>query len=152
MRTNVAQRCLDYYSSKDFESNYAQVLFEDFSTNENEIIERIVKICLDNDHYCNRQKAKQIYDHISDNFESFVGDMCNYWVGYNCLESVSFGEQEEQLSGYDMNMSYLKRVFNREGFIVKGEYAYHDMVGEGLKIDLKFTDEILAILNESDTI
>lgn len=139
---------MDYYSSEDFKNEYKFVMMEQYMDSPSEIVEKIVRVMKDEfDTDCDNKKATLIYDVILNNPDPYVGDMRNYWVGRRCLESVSFGEQEEQLDGFGMNLQYVKRIFKKEGFYVnKNGYAYYDMSGEGLKIDLKMSDEIKLIL------
>ena len=106
---NIAKRILSRYESEDFKNNYLEVLSETYHDNEHEIIKRIENLFnisnyeteryLSNHRFITRQEAKKIYDTIKDNFEEFVSDFSGYYVGYTSLDSVSFGEQEEQLEG-----------------------------------------------------
>lgn len=155
MKKNIAQRTLAYYESEDFKNNYSACMYEQYLDNENEVKDRIKKVLDYNDVEFKPEMVQKIYDHISENFEAFQGTMWNYWVGHDCIESIAFGEQEEQLTGLynnatgkDYNFQYMKRVFKKEGFVIVRGYAYRDLSDDGLKIDLIMTDEIKAILAE----
>lgn len=112
MRQNIAARCKAYYESKDFKDNYLQVLFENFGNEEHEIINRILdkfnvsnyetEKHLSNWRVITRDEGKKIYDFIVENFESFVTDFNGYYVGYTSLDSIEFGEQEEQLESFNL--------------------------------------------------
>ena len=138
---NIAKRCLSHYESEDFKNNYLEVLSETFYDNEHEIIKRIENLFnisnyetekyLSNHKFITKQEAKKIYDTIKDNFEEFVSDFSGYYVGYTSLDSVSFGEQEEQLeelynhkTGKNYSIKYLKKVFDKEGFVINRNSAF----------------------------
>lgn len=149
---NVAQAQIEYFNHVDFKSDYEQCLFESFGSNEADIINNIIRLFnvsnyeteqLSNHKIIDREQAKKIYDFIVDNFEQFTNDFSSYRVGYTCLESISFGEQEIELSGWynhktgkDYTINYLKKVFDKECFYVSGNYAYYDLSDTGLYIDL----------------
>lgn len=150
---NIAQSIISYYDSKDFKNSYSSVLFEQFNDSEQDIINRIIDLFnvsnyetekyLSNHKIINRDQSKLIYDFISENIELFIKSFNNYYVGYTSLDSISFGEQEEQLTGLynhktgkDYNINYLKKLFEKEGFYVSREYAYYDLSSSGLRIEL----------------
>jgi hypothetical protein len=151
--SNIAQGIKAYYDHKDFKDNYAYCLAESFSNNKGDILNRILDLFnvsnyetekyLSNWQVINRDQAKKIFDFIDENFELFTKDFSSYWVGSTSLESVSFGEQEEQLTGLhnhktgkDYSLPYLRKVFDKEGYYVKDNYAYYDLSSHGLHIDL----------------
>lgn len=152
MRTNIAKRIIDYYGSEDFQEEYKQLLFEEFCQNKDEIIDKIIHIVLNEQNIkCSKLLASSIYDEILQDFDTYIDTFQNYYVGYCCLGAVSFGEQEEQLSGIGMNLKYLRHIFNKEGFYVsKDNYAYYDMSGSGLMVELKFTPFIMHLLGIAD--
>lgn len=150
---NIADRIKAYYETDDFKGNYMEVLYETFANDENDIIERISTLFnvsnyetekyLSNHKTIDRKQAKLIYDFIYDDLESFVSDYNNYYVGYTSLESVSFGEQEEQLEGLynnktgkEYNISYLKKVFANDFYVSDNGYAYYNLSGSGLHVEL----------------
>ena len=156
MRTmNIAARYKYHYESDDFKESYQSCLLELYANNEGDIINRIQNI-IDHEYYfekkygfnkyLSKEIIKIIYDYIIDNFDDFVTGFNGYYVGDTSLESVSFGEQEEQLTGIhnhktgkDYNIHYLKRVFDKEGYYVKNNYAYYDL-NSGLHVDLLHAD------------
>jgi len=151
---NIAQRIKEHYNSDDFKNMYSEVLFESFNYNENDIVERIESLFntsnyetqkyLKNHKTLTKKQSKLVYDFIVENFEEFTSDFKNYYVGYTSLDSVNFGEQEEQLDGIfnyktgkNYSINYLKKVFESECFYVnESDYAYYDLSDEGLHIDL----------------
>jgi hypothetical protein len=156
---NIAKRCLSHYESKDFKNNYLEVLSETYHDNENEIIKRIENLFnisnyetekyLSNHRFISKQDAKKIYDVINDNFEDFVSKFSGYYVGYTSLESVFFGEQEEQLEGIynhktgsEYSLPYLKKIFDKEGFVINRNSAYY-VVSGGLHVDLLGNVELI---------
>ncbi len=150
---NIAQRLIERYDSKDFKKNYSQLLYESFANNEGDKINRIIDLfnvsnyetqkSLDNWFNIDREQAKKIFDFITENFEDFTTNFNGYYVGYTSLESISFGEQEEQIEGLynhktkkPYNLSYLKKIFDKEGYYVNNQnYAYYNL-DKGLHIDL----------------
>lgn len=163
MKTNIAERFKPRYESEDFKGDYSFCLLESFTSNENDVINRIQSGFEDYyfekkygfSTYITRDEAKEIFDFILGNFDSFVDTFINYYVGSCSLESISFGEQEEQLTGIynhntgkDYSLPYLKKVFNRAGYHVnKQNYAYYDLSNKGLQVNL-LTGELPAELIE----
>lgn len=165
MKTNLAQRFLDRYESEDFKNDYAQILFEEFLNNEHEIINRISDLfnisnyeCqkfFDYSGYVTKETCKKVYDFISENFERFTENFSGYYVGYTSLESIEFGEQEEQISevynhqtGKSYGLKYLQKLFSNNGYYVKNDLCYY-VVSGGLHVDLcNCAEEINEILNQ----
>lgn len=150
---NIASRIKEYYKSEDFKSNYLDCLSKLFNDSESDIINSIIKLfnvsnyetenCLKNHRIIEREQAKKIYDFITENLEDFTADFNGYYVGYTSLQTISFGEQEEQLEGLynrrtgkDYSLKYLKQVFSQEDFFINGAFAYYDISDSGLHIDL----------------
>jgi hypothetical protein len=167
---NIAQRTLEYYDSRDFKNNYREQLDENFHNDKDVIIDRIQELFnvryyevekqLSNRFYIDRANAKKIYDFIYDNIDSYVRRFNSHYVGYTSLCSVSFGEQEEQLSslrnhktGKDYTKQYLRKVFDEAGFYVSGDHAYHDLTSHGMHIDLlkqpNLLNEFLLTINDN---
>lgn len=145
---NIAERTISYYESDDFKSEYAMYLFED-----REYCLDQLQIAVRNEIWMNHDGTvkekwedsdlERILNYIIENAEDFLDDFCNYYVGDMCISSISFGEQEESLrginnsdTGKDYTLPYLKRVFDKEGFYIDRNYAYYDMGGDGIKVDL----------------
>ncbi len=78
-------------------------------------------------------------------------------MGHYCIDSVEFGEQEEQLefennkTGKPYTKAYLRKIFDGAGFYVSkcGQYAYYAVSG-GVMLDMsKFDSEtLLGMINE----
>jgi hypothetical protein len=157
---NIATKILEYYTTDDFKNNYLDVLYESFSNDENDIVNRVLSLFntsnyetekyLTNHKIINMDQAKKIYNFISENLESFITDFNGCYVGATSLYSVSFGEQEEQLADIynhktkkSYNVNYLKKIFENEGFYIsESNYAYYNL-DAGLHIDLLNNIEML---------
>ena len=94
--------------------------------------------------------CKKIYDFIYENFEEFTTDFNGCYVGATSLDSISFGEQENQLEGIynhktgkDYTIPYLKKIYDESGFYISdSNYAYYN-TDAGLHIDLLNNVELL---------
>jgi len=154
---NISERTIKYYDSPDFKSNYMDCLYESYMNNEREVIGRILNLFnvsnyetekyLKNYKVINREQAVKIYQFIADNFEIFCRSFNGWHVGYTSLESISYGEQEEQLSALynhrtkkQYSLKYLKRIFNESCFYVSGDFAYYDLSSSGIHVDLINTE------------
>jgi len=160
---NIAQRSKEYYEHEDFKDNYAMYLFEDSHAIKDNIkqalgtyeFEKYYGFEIPYNQRNNDYFIDLIYDYILENWEDFLKDFRSYWVGSTSIASISFGEQEEQLTGIynhrtgkDYTLPYLKRVYDQEGFYVSGNYAYYDLSDSGLHIDLLTKDiPIIKSLN-----
>lgn len=145
----IAEKIQSYYESDDFESNYAHLMLED-SDNCIAQIKEIAKNEYEFEEYYGKninlttEQAEEVLNHIRENMDDFQGHMSNYWVGHTCVDSVSFGEQEEQLEGIynhqtgkDYTLPYLRKAFDDAGYYVTdNNYAYYNLSGSGLRIDL----------------
>uniref|UniRef100_A0A6M3Y0C5 Uncharacterized protein n=1 Tax=viral metagenome TaxID=1070528 RepID=A0A6M3Y0C5_9ZZZZ len=133
---NNAERTLEYYESKDFEGMHYNILFEFYLEDKSNILDRIKNIVdLELDIELNSNQAKEIYNYVENNFEEHITHFCSYYVGDNSLESVSFGEQEEQIEPGEAE------IYSTAGFYVNKEKtsAYRDMSSEGIHIQLNLT-------------
>ena len=144
---NIAASYKSHYESEDFKNNYSEFLFQDTHA----IKERIKNYCATSyefekfygfNHYFSDTEIENIYDYILENLEEFTSDFNGYYVGYTSLDSASFGEQEEQLTGiYNHNtgkeysLKYLKSIFEKEDYVINDNYAYYNLDG-GIHIDL----------------
>ena len=143
----IAESIKNYYESDDFKDNYAMYLFEDTS----DVKDKIKDVCKSyefNEYYGKKidltdEQTNQIFEYVCDNEESFTKDMHNAYVGYTCIASICFGEQEEQLTdiynhktGKSYTLPYLKKCFDNAGYCINGDYAYYDMSYDGIYIDL----------------
>jgi predicted DNA-binding protein len=162
---NIAEIIMSRYDSDDFKSDYAANLSESFHNNEGDILNILYSLFnvanhetgeyFDFDLFVEKETIQKVYDYIKENIEEFIEDFSGYYVGYTSLASVSFGEQEEQLTGLsnhrtgkDYTLPYLKKAFDEAGYVIHGDYAY--MVADGgLHVDLcNCKDEINEILNK----
>lgn len=149
---NIAQCFIERYESEDFKSSYTDCLMQTFGSNEGDIINRIqelfnisnyeTKQYFEHTKYVDNKKAGEIYEYILNNIGDFIRDFNGYYVGYTSLESVAFGQIEEQLTGLynyktgrDYNLNYLKKCFENEGFYISGDYTYYNVEG-GLHVEL----------------
>jgi len=157
---NIAQRILAHYESPDFKNTYGEILAETFANDKADMVKRIFDLFnvsnyetekyLSNWFFIRREQAEKIYEFIFDNFEAFTKDFSSYYVGCTSLDSVAFGEQEEQLTGIynartkkEYSLKYMQKVFEENDFYVNGKYAYYDMSSQGLHIDLLGNIELL---------
>lgn len=166
MKTNIAVRVKSYYESEYFIELYKEVLFEQYHNNKADIISQIFDLFmvqnyeteskLENFKPITVDQAKQIYQLIYDNLELFTDTFRSYFVGCTSLESVSFGEQEEELDNVYNHMTkkkytikYLRRIFGEEGFYVSenSNYAYYDLSSHGVHIDLLNNHESIILLD-----
>ena len=142
MKVNIAKRIVEHYDSEEFRANFYQLLCDNMEQSRTGCIAQIMR------YFSVRgTEANEIYSEIYNNIEQYIDTYRNYYVGSDCLESVSFGEQEEQIfdlvnhtTGKPYSKKYVRDVFEKEGFTVGNEYAYYDLSGEGLYVDLsKYT-------------
>lgn len=151
---NIAERILSYYETSDFADNYADMLGEDTHA----CIERIQRIFSDNygEKLTFEQAEKVLKWFIENNqYRTFSG----YYVGYYSFASISFGEQEEQLTGLHnhktgkpYNIAYLKQVFEDAGYVVSGDCAYMDLNSQGVHFDLRDFEPMFDINGGFDSV
>lgn len=167
---NIAERIIEGYSSKDFKSNYSFALYEGFTEYRWELIDRILDYfnvsnyetqkALNNWQVIDRKQAVKILNFINDNWESYIDRMCNYWVGHTSIDSIEFGEQEECITdfinhktGKPYGRDYIIKVFEDAGYCINDKkglsvYAYYNLGGEGLHINLLANTEAIKMLDE----
>jgi hypothetical protein len=143
---NIAERTIEYYGSDDFKSNYIDCLREGFWNERDVNVENIyhlfnfgncnVQEFLNNFREISYAEARKIHEFIHENIEEFTRDFRGYYVGSTSLDSIAFGEQEEQIEKKDIN------AFERAGYYVSDDrrsqyaYAYWDLSDTGLHVDL----------------
>jgi hypothetical protein len=132
---------LNYYESDDFKNNYAESLLEDRHAVVSNI-KRVADICFDIK--LNNQYAEQIYEHLLE--IPYNDKYSSYYVGENCLDSVQFGEQEEE---FEFDFLPVKNIIDRE-FVFNHGYYHRDLGGAGL--GYRLTEEIIinALKNEEE--
>ena len=126
----------DYYNSEDFKSEYAMWLLEDLDS----VVDRLVDISKrewdiieDLPLTLDRPMALAIIEYVRENMEEYVYDFRMNYVGYDSVDSVSFGEQEHELS----NVSEVKGDWVDNFYIDDdGKYAYYDMSSSGVQIKI----------------
>ncbi len=123
------ERALNYYESDDFKNNYAYCLFEDYNGVQyqiKQVCEREFSLKLTND------QTEQIFDFMLENLDEYTSEFNTYWVGSFSIDSVAFGEQEEQLpENFLPVVSELKN-----DFVLNRGYLYHDLGGKGLHVSI----------------
>ena len=149
-----AQSRLAYYESEDFINNYAEHLLEDSHACINRIhdlFRRHVEQSEDTkgvtptNIYNRRDISTMLYEWLAEGNVAFdeLQTYCNSYghVGHHCIDSIAFGEQEEQI-----NVSEIKD-FEDNDFTVNDHvgrdgitYAYYDLTNSGVYIDFKYID------------
>jgi hypothetical protein len=160
---NIAQIIKSYYESEDFQGNYADFLLEDSSV----ILYNLqqVSCCYEFEKKYGVKdlsivQCKKILSHIRSNALDYISTYWGYYGGDLCIDSISFGEQEESIkdlinhkTGKPYTKRYLRKVFESEDYYVcdSGQYAYCDLSSEGLKVTLNNLDKetLLTIISET---
>lgn len=144
-----------YYNSDDFADCYVQCLME--QADSSFIPDTIKKICENEfDIALSTSESEKIFDYIYDNIEEFIEKFSNYYVGYCCVDSISFGEQEEDLTciynpetGENYELSEIEKIYDDAGFYVNEGMAYLDLSGEGLCVKIT-REQVLNILTNAN--
>lgn len=151
----LAQTCIDYYEHEDFIGNYAHVLAEMYGSDKDVIISRLQEIArtwFDTPINLPEIVAYFIYKWVEDSIywswmdSDYLDTYQSAYVGYYSMFSVSFGEQEEQLTGFhgfeDYSQEEIGKAFDSVGYYVtdNNEYAYFDMSYQGLNITFDEND------------
>lgn len=151
---------VDYYSTEDFESSYADCLAQDTAA----ILERVrpmlrerkweveerlgVKLANFSD-----KQVRAAADYVVSNAEEFVERFSGYYVGHFSLDSVAFGEQEENVADFaksnGLTVKKAAEMLDAAGFSVINGGAYY-IVSGGLHLNLVRppADWLLEILAE----
>lgn len=144
-----------YYNSDDFADCYVQCLME--QADSSFIPDTIKKICENEfDIALSTSESEKIFDYIYDNIEEFIEKFSNYYVGYCCVDSISFGEQEEDLTciynpetGENYELSEIEKIYDDAGFYVNEGMAYLDLSDEGLCVKIT-REQVLNILTNAN--
>jgi len=128
---DILLNTIDYYDSDDFKDNYAIMLLEDSHA----VIDRLIEnskswdICENREFPLSFETAQKIIEHIQSDYVEYIRDYRNYYVGYDSIDSISFGEQ------------YLEtpKEFNKDtdddcDFYVADDGLYYDMSSSGIHI------------------
>lgn len=157
---NIAQKCIEYFEHEDFIDNYKDALLESFGYDKDVICNRIQEIFNIRNYevnnyygetvYIDSETAEKIHEFIEENFEEFIDTFAGYYVGYTSIQSLSFGEQYEDLSSFEReNVKELKKQFEEEGFYVnENNEAYYNLDG-GIHVDL-CAPELTEFLKENN--
>lgn len=142
-----------YYNSDDFADCYVQCLMEQADAS---FIPDIIKSICEKEYeiILSTKEAEKIFDYIYDNIDEFIEKFSNYYVGYCCVDSVNFGEQEEDLTciynpetGENYELSELEKIYEDAGFYVNEGMAYLDLSDEGIMIKIT-KEQVQKILRD----
>jgi len=142
-----------YYNSDNFADCYVQCLMEQADAS---FIPGIIKqICeKEFDITLSTSESEKIFDYIYDNIDEFIEKFSNYYVGYCCVDSIAFGEQEEDLTcvynpktGENYELSEIEPIYEDAGFYVNEGMAYLDLSDEGIMINIK-KEQVEKILRD----
>ena len=144
-----------YYNSDDFADCYVPCLME--QADSSFIPDTIKKICENEfDIALSTSESEKIFDYIYDNIDEFIEKFSNYYVGYCCVDSIAFGEQEEDLTciynpetGENYELSEIEKIYDDAGFYVNEGMAYLDLSGEGLCVKIT-REQVLNILTNAN--
>ena len=146
-----AESILSYYESEDFEWGYVDALID--QADDDYLQKRVIEICeYEFGITIFAEQARKIVEYVYENIDEFVQRFRGYYVGRNCLDSISFGEQEEQLfdiynpeTGECYELHEIQPIYEEAGFYVQEGYAYLDLSDEGMciKITEKQVKQIL---------
>lgn len=151
---NITQNLVDYYSSDDFKSNYADALLEDTHYVSEKIKDmwksyefekqfpKIVEM------YPDGPNQVQIDDllYVLNDSEYVVDAFAMSWSPMY-IDGVMFGEQEEDISEYveRFGRDSVVQSFEDADFVISGDYAYYNLSYDGIAIDF-------SLLSENDII
>jgi subtilase family serine protease len=140
---------ISYYDSEDFRNNYAEFLLEDRQA----VVDRIKdtvnsrghwemeKFYNNPIHFIDDSVAEAIFDEILENVEEFTETYDSYYVGYTSIDSIAYGEQEEDLKEdvEKYGKEAVRKAYEDANFYVNDicTYAYLDMTAAGVHIDLR---------------
>ena len=139
----------EYFASEDFKSMYVDLLLEDLDYAVSRLVEISQKewdIIEDKPLTLDDNSARYIIEYVRENIDDYVYDYSMYYVGYESVDSIDFGEQEvpliEKIEHTDDDI---------EGFYIdeNGEYAYYDLTSNGVHIKISQLEcyDILEKLN-----
>ena len=140
------QAMAEYYDSEDFRGYYIFCLLEDLQYNGVEAIKQNAELW---DKIPSSEQIEKVIEYIGDNLEDYIQEFSHYYVGYDCIASVSFGEQEVEIP----------EGFNPEedddcGFyIADNGCAYYDLSAKGIYIkcdEEKFYDILNQLESEGE--
>lgn len=161
---NLVENLIDYYDSEDFKGNYWDCLLQDSHA----VIDRI-KAYFESYEFEKKygftvsrhspslnKFAELIYEHVKCHIDLFVVDAYALSWQESYIDSVFFGEQEEQLSGFEeweTDREALIEAFE-ESYFISGEYAYFDLSFTGLAVDISLLDfsDVATLANQLNLI
>lgn len=157
---NLVENLIDYYDSEDFKGNYWDCLLQDSHA----VIDRI-KAYFESYEFKKKygftvsrnsesleKLAKLIYECVKYNIDQFIVDAYALSWKDSYIDGVMFGEQEEQLSGFEeweTDREALIEAFE-ESYFISGEYAYFDLSFTGLAVDISSLDfsDVATLANQ----
>ena len=150
-----AESILSYYESEDFEWGYVDALI--YQADDDYLQKRVIEICEDEFGITIfAEQARKIVEYVYENIDEFVQRFRGYYVGRNCLDSISFGEQEEQIfdilnpeTGGIYELHEISPIYEEAGFYVNEGYAYLDLSDEGLCVKIT-REQVLNILTNAN--
>ena len=147
---NLVQSCVDYYEHEDFKGNYWDYLLQDSHA----VIDRIKAyfesyefekkygFTVSRNSESLEKLAELIYEYVKYHIDQFIVDAYALSWKDSYIDGVMFGEQEEQLSGFEAwetDRGALIEAFE-ESYFISGEYAYFDLSFTGLAVDISLLD------------
>ena len=150
-----AESILSYYESEDFEWDYVDALID--QADDDYLQKRVIEICeYEFGITIFAEQARKIVEYVYENINEFVKRFSGYYVGRNCLDSISFGEQEVQIfdpfnleTGESYELHEISPIYEEAGFYVNEGYAYLDLSGEGLCVKIT-REQVLNILTNAN--
>ena len=134
------ENIIDYYDSDDFRDAYGFILLEDL---QDYGVERLIQnsqswdIIENFEFPLSEETAHKIIDYVASNFDDeFIDTYTNYYVGSDCVASVGYGEQYEEIP-----KGFVKEEYNGD-FFVGDDGLYYDMSDKGLYIQITQNDVI----------
>ncbi len=150
-----AESILSYYESEDFECDYVDALIN--QADDDYLQKRVIEICeYEFGITIFSEQARKIVGYVYENIDEFVKRFSGYYVGRNCLDSISFGEQEEQIfdilnpeTGEVYELHEISPIYEEAGFYVNEGYAYLDLSDEGVCVKIT-REQVLNILKNEN--
>ena len=150
-----AESILSYYESEDFEWDYVDALID--QADDDYLQKRVIEICeYEFGITIFAEQAREIVEYVYENIDEFVKRFRGYYVGRNCLDAISFGEQEVQIfdlfnleTGESYELHEISPIYEEAGFYVNEGYAYLDLSGEGLCVKIT-RKQVLNILTNAN--
>ena len=151
--TAKLESIIGYYESEDFMWNYAELLLEDTHAVANRIVENSKRwdVINNREFPLSFESALLIVDYLQSDYSEYIEEYNNYYVGYDSIDSIEYGEQEESCEDIPRDLA------EQYDFYVDDDnkYMYRSMDGYGVHIKLaqedayEILDEIKELATES---